>query len=210
MAVRVHVNFAMSLDGCIGLPGPRPLALSGPEDLKRVHELRAASDAILVGVGTVLADDPKLTIKPELVGKRAKNPMRVVLDAGLRTPPKARILNADAPTVIFTGKKGGALPPAEIVPVASDQHGFLDLEEVLVHLEKRRVKKLMVEGGATTLSSFLRSGLVDELTVYVAPSLVGLPGAPRAFVGETMDLDDLTIAEPRRVGAGALLRWTRA
>lgn len=207
--MRVHLNFAMSLDGCIGLPGPRPLQLSGPEDLKRVHELRASCDAILVGVGTVLADDPKLTVKTELIGRRAKNPLRVVLDASLRTPAGSKVLSPDAPTVVFTGRKGGALPPAEIVRVAADEHGFLDLNAVIAGLDKRRVGALLVEGGATTIASFLRERLVDELTVFVAPMLVGLPGAPRAFTGEPIALDGLKLGEPRRVGTGVLLRWTR-
>lgn len=210
--MRVHLNCAMSLDGCLGLPGPRPLRLSGPEDLRRVHELRAASDAILVGAGTVLADDPKLTVKWELLGRRTgKNPTRVVLDAKLRTPPGAEILKGDAPTLLFHGRKGGAVPgSAQLATVPVDRHGFLDLKAVLAELERRGLQRLMVEGGATVIGSFLRERLVDEATIYVAPTIVGDPAAPRLAYGEGLDSLGLKAAAAQVLGAGILSRWVRA
>jgi diaminohydroxyphosphoribosylaminopyrimidine deaminase/5-amino-6-(5-phosphoribosylamino)uracil reductase len=201
----------MSLDGCIGLPGPRPLKLSGPEDLRRVHQLRAQSDAILVGVGTVLADDPKLTVNRDLVGKPGRNPTRVVLDASLRTPPGSHVLDGTAPTLIFHGRKGGALAGgAQLARVAADRHGFLDLKAVLADLGSRGVESLMVEGGATVLGEFFRAGLVDEFTVYLAPRFVGEPDAPRVYAGPALEDLGLACASAARLGEGALLRFVRS
>lgn len=212
MALRVHLNCAMSLDACLGLSGPRPLKLSGPEDLRRVHELRAASDGVLVGAGTVLADDPKLTVKWELLGRRAgRNPTRIVLDAKLRTPPTAEILKGDAPTLLFHGRKGGAVPgQAQLATVAVDRHGFLDLKAVLGELERRGLQRLMVEGGATVISSFLRERLVDEATIYVAPTIVGDSAAPRLAYGDGLETLGLKAAAAQVLGAGILTRWVRA
>lgn len=201
----------MSLDGCIGLPGPRPLKLSNPEDLRRVHGLRAACDAVLVGVGTVLADDPRLTVKWELVGRHGQNPLRVVLDAHLRTPPDAQVLRGDAPTLVFHGRQGGALPgAAQLATVPVDRHGFLELPNVLEELQRRRVSRLLVEGGRTVISEFLRQGLVDEFTIYIAPRLVGMPDAPRLFLGPPLTSLGLAVAAVSQVGEGALLRLQRA
>ncbi|HYS72013.1 MAG TPA: dihydrofolate reductase family protein [Thermoplasmata archaeon] len=96
----VLVNFAMSVDGKIALPTRKQTRISDEEDLRRVHQLRATCDAVLVGVGTILADDPKLTVKPEYATGR--NPLRVVLDSEGRTPEDAHVLNRDAPTLVVT------------------------------------------------------------------------------------------------------------
>jgi 2,5-diamino-6-(ribosylamino)-4(3H)-pyrimidinone 5'-phosphate reductase len=206
----VHANCAMSLDGCLGLPGPRPLKLSGPEDLRRVHELRAASDAILVGAGTVLADDPKLTVKWDLLGRApGREPLRVVLDPDLRTPPNGEL--SKGPRIVLFHRRGarGGPATAERVDVAVRPDGHLDLREVLAALERRGVKRLMVEGGSRVLTSFLGEGLVDDLTIYVAPRLVGLKDAPRLFAGEgPIDLR-LRAMPPRALGDGVLLAFGR-
>jgi riboflavin-specific deaminase-like protein len=201
----------MSLDGCIGLPGPKPLRLSSAEDLRRVHALRAASDAILVGVGTLLADDPKLTVKWELLGRPVgRNPTRVILDAALRTPAASEVAKPGTPTILFhaNGATGGP-PGVERVPVTADEQGRLALSEVLRELERRGLRRLMVEGGARVLSEFLSQRLVDELTVYVAPTVVGLPDAPRLFVGRgPMELG-LPFRNAEKLGDGVLLRFAR-
>lgn len=200
----------MSLDGCIGLPGPRPLKLSDAQDLRRVQELRASCDAILVGAGTVLADDPKLTVRWELLGRRGKSPLRVVLDAHLRTPPTSQVLRGEAPTLIFHGRHGGALPgDAQLATVPVDRHGFLELPAVLQELQRRRVSRLLVEGGRTVISEFLRQRLVDEFTLYIAPRVVGMPDAPRLFVGEPPETLGLAITAVSRLGEGVLLRLRR-
>src|SRR5947208_15115613 len=102
MDVRPHVviNAAMSVDGKIALSGGKPVRLSNEEDLRRVHALRAKADAVLVGIGTVLKDDPKLTVKAEYV--KGRNPLRIVLDSRGRTPAGANVLDSSAPTLIVT------------------------------------------------------------------------------------------------------------
>jgi 2,5-diamino-6-(ribosylamino)-4(3H)-pyrimidinone 5'-phosphate reductase len=210
VTVHVHANCAMSLDGCIGLPGLRPLRLSGEADLRRVHELRASSDGILVGVGTVLADDPKLTVKWELLARpAAKAPLRVVLDPRLRTPTTGEL--AKGPPLVLvhaTGARGGPAN-AERIEVGTDARGRLRLPDVLSALERKGIRRLMVEGGSAVLSSFLTEGLVDELTIYVAPKLVGHKDAPRLFSGPGPLDVRLRLAETRTLGEGALLRFVR-
>src|SRR5688500_16259002 len=167
----------MSLDGCLGLPGPEPLTLSSPEDLRRVHDIRARNDAILVGVGTVLADDPKLTVKWELLGRApGKDPTRLILDSRLRTPASAEVAKAGTPTIVFHAKGAHGGPSGvERVTVPTDKKGLLSLPHVLAELDRRGLRRLMVEGGPHVLSNFIEQRLVDELTIYIAPSLVGFP-----------------------------------
>lgn len=211
MTVHVHANCAMSLDGCLGLPGPRPLKLSSPEDFRRVHELRARSDAILIGVGTSLADDPKLTVKWELLGRApGKNPTRIVLDSNLRTRQDSELSRHDTPTILFhkEGAHGGP-PNAQRVAVASDASGQLLLKQVLAELDRRGVSRLLVEGGTKVLSAFLSQRLVDELTLYVAPVLVGFPDAPRLFQGRGPLDVGLRFDKAENVGGGVLLRYIR-
>lgn len=199
----------MSLDGCLGLPGPKPLKLSSPEDFRRVHDLRAHSDAILVGIGTALADDPKLTVKWELLGRKpGTNPVRVVLDANLRTPPRSELSRHDTPTILFhkKGAKGGPAK-AERIVVPADATGRMSLDAVVAELDRRRLRRLLVEGGPQVLSSFLQKRLVDELTIYTAPVLVGLPDAPR-LVTEKGPLElGLRLETTENLGGGVLARY---
>lgn len=206
----MHVNCAASLDGCIGLPGPRRLRLSDAEDLRRVHELRAESDAILVGSGTALADDPKLLVKWDLLGHRGRPPVRVLLDSRLRVPAQAQLFAGDAPTIVFhapgaQGPKAGA----DRVPVPTGTNGGLDLRGVLAELERRGLTRLMVEGGSRVISAFLGARLVDELTVFIAPVVVGDPRAPRLFVGTEAADTGLVAKSAGVLGHGALVRWVR-
>src|SRR6058998_1695837 len=116
MAVRprVIINAAMSIDGKIALSDGTGVRLSNEQDLRRVHRLRASVDAILVGVGTVLADDPKLTIKSEYA--KGRNPLRVVLDSNGKTPTGSHVLDGSAPTLIVTSDRSERVfPPADVL-----------------------------------------------------------------------------------------------
>jgi GTP cyclohydrolase II len=175
---RVTVTYAQSLDGSIAARAGVPLQLSGTESLQFTHQLRAAHDAILVGIGTVLSDDPRLNVR--LVA--GVSPRPIVLDRELRCPLKARCLEASRRPIVITGKQAAAdrrraLEAAGVtvlpVPNSLDQEAYLDLSAVLDCLPGEAIHSVMVEGGARVITSFLRARLVDRLVITIAPVLVG-------------------------------------
>ena len=209
MRPHVQVNCAITLDGCLGAPGPAPLAISNEEDRRRVHQLRASVDAILVGVGTVVADDPKLTVKWDLTGSKGVNPLRVVLDPNLRAPAAALVFTEEARTLTFCGPGARNVPSRSVERVGIDTHGGLDLEEVLRRLAARGVRRLMVEGGARTLTRFFAQDQVDRATLFISPRILGAPDAPR-LVAEPRDLrSTLRIASAAPLGDGVLVTMER-
>jgi len=194
---RVVANCAVSVDGRLAFAGGVRARLSGPEDLRRVHQMRADSDAIAVGVGTVVADDPSLRVHWELLDRPAgRPPLRVILDTKGRTPPGARVLDGSIATLVATGRECPRRFPPSVATFAAGERE-VDLPALLGYLARRGVRQLMVEGGAAVLASFLRGGLVDELTVYVAPCLIGGRTAPPMLAG------------PETPGPGELLALTR-
>jgi 2,5-diamino-6-(ribosylamino)-4(3H)-pyrimidinone 5'-phosphate reductase len=210
MAVRPHViiNAAMSVDGKIALSDGEAVRLSNEEDLGRVHRLRAAVDAILVGVGTVLKDDPKLTVKSEYA--KGRNPLRVVLDSDGKVPESARVLDGSAPTLIVTSEEcDRSFPHAEVLRLGKDE---VDLPVLLDRLAARDVKTILVEGGSTVIRSFLRAGLADELKVFVSSRVLGGHAAPTLAGGQGItSLDEaprLRLERVERLGDGALLEYT--
>src|SRR5256712_6601692 len=145
MPVRPHViiNAAMSVDGKIALSDGKAVRLSNEEDLRRVHRLRAEADAILVGVGTVLMDDPKLTVKAEYA--KGRNPLRVVLDSKGKTPEKAHVLDGTAQTLIVTSEDSNrTFLRAEVLRCERDE---VDLQFVLSHPPSGGVGTVLVAGG---------------------------------------------------------------
>jgi len=203
----------MSADGKLSDVTRSQVRLSSKEDFDRVDRLRAESDAILVGVGTVLADDPSLTVKDETRALRQGNPTRVVADSSGRTPTDAAVLDDTAPTVVGVGNDA----PSERVD-ALDEHADIveteaertDLNELLGSLEDRGVERLMVEGGGELVFSLLREGLVDELYVYVAPVFVGGRDAPTLVDGEGFvgDYVEATLEDVERVGEGVVVQYS--
>ena len=178
----VTVSYAQSLDGSIAaLPG-HPLALSGAESTALAHELRALHDAILVGIGTILSDDPLLTVR--LV--EGRDPQPVVLDSRLRFPLNARMLeHGSRPPWVVTGLRGeprriGALEErgVRVVRVTLDRMGQVDISAMLAALRGLGVKSLLVEGGVQVITSFLAARVVDQMVVTIAPLMVGGPRAP--------------------------------
>jgi riboflavin-specific deaminase-like protein len=176
---RVTVKFAQTLDGRIATSsGDGARRISGQESLKLAHQLRADHQAILVGVGTVIADDPLLTVR--LVSGR--NPIRVVVDSLARVPVTAALLNDAAPgsTIVAhvpeaPAQRVGALRDlgAQTLCVPPNAEGRVDLGKLLSFLWQRGIESIMVEGGAAITTQLLRLGLVDRLVVTVAPKLVG-------------------------------------
>lgn len=197
----------MSVDGKIALAEGSGIRLSNEEDMRRVHQLRANVDAILVGVGTVLKDDPKLTVNPEYV--RGRNPLRVVLDSDGRTPERAHVLDGSAPTLIVTSDACERMfPPAEVLRLGKEE---VDLERLLDHFAKRGIRTVLVEGGSTVIWAFLRHGLADELKVFVSSQVLGGRSAPTLAGGEGVtSLSEsirLKLKRTKRIGDGVLLEY---
>lgn len=187
-------KFAMTLDGKLATHTGHSKWITGEQSRYTVHQLRNEVDAILVGIGTVLADNPSLTTRlPEGGGK---NPIRVILDSELRTPLDANIVKTDeAKTIIVTSKhdedKLSALleKGVEFIFVPKTETG-LNLNAMLTELYKKGITDVLVEGGAEMNASFLRAGLIDKYLVYIAPKLLGGRQSLTPFTGSDVDRMD--------------------
>ena len=178
----VAAKFAMSLDGKIATRTGESRWITGEEARVHAHRLRHAHDAILVGVNTVVADDPELTARVE--GQDSRQPLRVVLDSQLRIRQSARIVGAN--TLIAT-TKAGRVGAAEVLRVPAADDGRVSLPHLLDELGKRGMLSLLVEGGAEVHASFVAARLVDKVYAYVAPRLIGGRAAPGPLAGEGID-----------------------
>jgi diaminohydroxyphosphoribosylaminopyrimidine deaminase / 5-amino-6-(5-phosphoribosylamino)uracil reductase len=176
---QVLLKLAASSDGKAGLAGRKPAGITGEAARARVHQMRAESDAILVGIGTVLSDDPHLTCR--LPGMMEWSPVRVILDARLRIPLATSIVGTarETPTWVFTTPN--ASPVAEDILKAKGvevfrvdgKNGRLDLNAVLKALAGRGITRLMVEGGPTVAAAFIKADLVDEAALFRSPNPLG-------------------------------------
>jgi diaminohydroxyphosphoribosylaminopyrimidine deaminase/5-amino-6-(5-phosphoribosylamino)uracil reductase len=181
----VTMKVGMSLDGRIASSTGQSKWITNEESRRQAHRLRDRTDAILVGVGTVLADDPSLTTR--LPGRRGRDPERIILDTNLRISPTAKMLTqqSSAATRIFCRE---GLPPERlksfegknvlITPVPVTRTGLLELRAVLAFLGKSGMNTLLVEGGSWVHAVFLKEGLVDEVKCFVAPFFIGGDGIP--------------------------------
>jgi diaminohydroxyphosphoribosylaminopyrimidine deaminase/5-amino-6-(5-phosphoribosylamino)uracil reductase len=187
----LRMKIAASLDGRTALPNGTSQWITGPDARTDGHAWRRRAGAVLTGIGTVLADDPSLDVR---LVETAQQPLRCVIDARLDTPPMARLFDSPAPVVLFTASIDTARRAAllargaEIVDVAQ-REGRLDLEAVLDALAARQVNELHVEAGARLNGALLRTGRVDELLLYVAPTLLGA-GRGMADIGMLASLDE--------------------
>jgi len=219
---RPHVilKLAVSSDDKIGAAGRKPVAISGEAAKARVHLLRAQCDAILVGIGTVLADDPLLTCR--LPGMEPQSPVRVVLDRSLRIPGTSKLVHSARETPLWVMTSNLSEAPAAMKLGAAGAHVIrvattttpppgLDLAAVLHALSEKGITRLLVEGGARVASSFVAAGMVDEVWLLRGPDAVGTDGiaaldalpltaitqspAFKRSASETLQEDTLTIYE---------------
>jgi diaminohydroxyphosphoribosylaminopyrimidine deaminase/5-amino-6-(5-phosphoribosylamino)uracil reductase len=190
----VTIKFAMSLDGKIATKSGDSKWISSDESRRYVHFMRYTSDAVMVGVNTVLADDPQLTARCGYRGGMAKKqPLRVILDTNGRTPATARIFNEPGNVLLALGenvspaqKKAYAKLGAEILELPY-KRGLIDLEKLLIALGQKEITSILVEGGATLLGSFCDGNLVDKVTVFIAPIIIGGEKARTAVGGKGID-----------------------
>ncbi|MGH2457433.1 MAG: bifunctional diaminohydroxyphosphoribosylaminopyrimidine deaminase/5-amino-6-(5-phosphoribosylamino)uracil reductase RibD [Chloroflexota bacterium] len=195
----VTVKWAMTLDGKIATRSGDARWISGEDSRQLAHRERDASDAIVVGVGTVLADDPRLTVRldprDDVRAHRARPPIRVVLDSQARTPPTSQLL-ADASegaVLIATTTRAPATGVDRLAQAGADvvvlpaRDGRVDLRAVLAELARRGAIRVLVEGGAQVNAAFVRDRLADRILAFVAPKLVGGSAAPTPLGGDGVE-----------------------
>jgi diaminohydroxyphosphoribosylaminopyrimidine deaminase/5-amino-6-(5-phosphoribosylamino)uracil reductase len=214
----VTLKLAVSIDGKAGLAGRKPVAITGEAANARVHLLRAQHDAILIGIGTALADDPVLTCR--LPGMADQSPVRVVLDRMLRLPPTSRLVRSarETPLIVFAGPDAPAAAEAALLVKGVEvlrtdvTDGGLDLTGVLTHLNARGITRLLVEGGPTVAAAFLNADLIDEAVLLRSPNAIGPDGVDAL---EGMRLEALTnsprlnVRDSQTLGVDTLTTYER-
>jgi diaminohydroxyphosphoribosylaminopyrimidine deaminase / 5-amino-6-(5-phosphoribosylamino)uracil reductase len=178
----VALKIAQTLDGCVADPNGNSRWITSAEARRHAHLLRTHYDAIMVGIGTVLADDPLLTCR--LPGLERRSPIRVVLDSKLQLPPDSQLARTaqECPVMVFTLDQSGggdlAAKGVAIERVRQVENGFPAIATVLDALARRGITRLLVEGGPRLLASIVKSGFADLLHLYRAPMLLGAAGQP--------------------------------
>lgn len=178
----VTLKLAVSADGKVGLAGRKPVAISGEAARVRVFQMRARSDAILVGIGTVLSDNPALTCR--LPGMEDRSPVRVLLDAQLRVPMSVSVIATvrETPTWVFASRKASTIAEEILqqkgckVFRVDDSDGMLDIDAVLKELAAQGITRLLVEGGPTVAASFIEADLVDQAILLRGDKTIGADG----------------------------------
>jgi 2,5-diamino-6-(ribosylamino)-4(3H)-pyrimidinone 5'-phosphate reductase len=217
----IVVNTAMSADGKLSTRERRQVKISGTQDFNRVDRLKAGCDAIMVGIGTVLADDPSLTVKaPECRNLRKsrgidEHPIRIVVDSMARIPIPASVLHkGEGKRIIVVShqadpEKIEILKKYATVIVAGESS--VDLPALMDELGKAGIQRLMVEGGGTLIAGLIQAGLVNEIYTFIGNIIIGGKDAPTLADGEGFIRESefcrLTLIEARRIESGILLHW---
>lgn len=200
----VTMKLAATLDGKIATRTGDSKWIGSEKQREYAHRLRNQADAVMVGIGTVLTDNPRLNVR--LRGKTVRQPVPVVLDPGLRTPPESSILTLHGSVFIVTGKscdkrKREKLESAgaKILEISVDRQGFLNLNELLGMLGDYEITSLLIEGGSKTASHALRSGIVDKVVLFYAPKLIGADGLSMigdlgiSNVADSLEIDRINV-----------------
>ncbi|GAB7109427.1 dihydrofolate reductase family protein [Streptomyces phaeofaciens JCM 4814] len=211
----VLLSAAVSLDGYLDDTTPERLLLSSPADFDRVDEVRASVDAILIGAGTIRADNPRLLVNSpdrraaRVAAGRPEYPLKVTVSGSGDLDPEARFWHSGGEKVVYTTEVGAARAralgiAADVVPLGAE----LDWRRLLTHLhDERGVRRLMVEGGGTIHTQLLRQGLADELQLVLAPLFVGDPDAPRLFGPGAYQGGRLRLTGTRRIEDVVLMHY---
>lgn len=192
----VHLNSAMTVDGKIASENSS-LKISGRKDLVRVHELRKKYDGIMVGINTVLVDDPRLTVH-KIDSAREDNPLRIVVDSRARTPLDSRVLNDESDTVIFVSEKASKKKVFElsqkcrVVCCGTDR---VDLKEAMSILYDMGVESVLLEGGSTLNFAMLEAELVDKISVCIGSIVLGGKNSKTFVDGEGFPVNNLVNLE---------------
>jgi 2,5-diamino-6-(ribosylamino)-4(3H)-pyrimidinone 5'-phosphate reductase len=216
----VFINSAMSADGKISTKERKQVRISGQVDFERMDRLRAGSDAVMVGIGTVLADDPSLTVKSsELREERTKagkdeNPARIIVDSKARTPVDADIFKKGKGKRIIIVSESA---PEDKVTFLKEQATIIvagkekaDLKKAMSEIKAQGIERLMVEGGATLNWGMVSSGLVDEIYTFVGNLIIGGKAAPTFTDGEGFtekEIQKLKLIDAEKMEEGVLLKW---
>ena len=207
----------MSADGKISTFERRQVKISGHNDLMRMDALRASSDAIMVGVGTILADDPSLRIKSDKLRKNRierslpENPLRVVMDSKARTPLESKVLGQGCILAVSQSASNERLTRLSTVcEIVVSGLQEVNLGDLLDMLYNKGVRRLMVEGGATLNWSLIRNGLVDEINIFIGAMVIGGEDAPSLVGGEGFSLNfpRLKLESLKKMDDGVLIKWS--
>lgn len=201
----VILKIAMTLDGKIAAPDGNSKWITGEKSRKLVHRLRSSVDAVMTAIGTVKADDPRLTARI----RGGRNPLRIVIDPGLRVSPDAKILRTPPPTIIVTRAAAEkAAPPIETAEFIR-YDGVLDLNWLMRTLGERHITSVLIEGGSSLNAHALEDGIADKVMIFIAPKMIGGRDSYPAVGGKTFRrleeaymLRDMTI---RKIGEDALI-----
>lgn len=202
----VFINCAMSLDGKMASPSGEQMRISCDEDIKRMYQLRNEADAVLVGIDTVISDNPKLTVKNKYV-KNPKQPNRIVLDTNCKTPEDALVVNNVSKTIIVVGRKCKKKYKENVeIMECKTKKGIIDLHDLLEKIYKKGIRKLMVEGGSTVITNFLKEKLADDIFIYVGSMIIGGRNTPSLIKGDILNIK-LKLVETKKIGSGVLLHY---
>ena len=222
MRPHVIVNAAMSADGKLSTRERRQVKISGAQDFNRVDRLKAGSDAVMVGIGTVLADDPSLTVKAEECRNNRihrgadEHPVRIVVDSRARIPPDASVLHkGTGKRIVAVSERADPEKIArlrELATVIVAGKDRVDLAKLMDELGDMGIQRVMVEGGGTLIASLIAAGLVDEIYTFIGNIVIGGKDAPTLADGDGFvrepEFCRLTLIEARKLEQGVLLHWT--